>query len=262
MAEKPNSKPAKAKKPPKPRMPFAEAMSALEQAGSEQTRKTYTRHGATEPMFGVSFATLKLMHKAIGVDHELALALWNSGNLDARNLAVKIVDPLQMSEPLLDQWARRDVPRACGAYVADIANESEHGISRVKAWLASQNENQHATGWTLVGVLAMRDQSLADSWFMDRLAEVEKAIHEAPNSLRSPMNQAMIMIGCRNAALREAATATAKRVGKVIIDVGDTACKTAEAAASIDKAWAYSTSKGFESPAAHERTRESPRLRY
>lgn len=150
------AKPAKAKKPAKPRMTFTEAMSALEQAGSEQTRKTYLRHGATEPMFGVSFAALKLMHKTIGVDHELALALWDSGNLDARNLAVKIVDPLQMSEPLLDEWARRDVPRTCGAYVADVANESEHGISRVNAWLASEDELQRATGWTLAGVLAMR----------------------------------------------------------------------------------------------------------
>ncbi len=38
-----------------PRMSFAEAMSALEAAGSAQTRKTYGRHGITGPMFGVSF---------------------------------------------------------------------------------------------------------------------------------------------------------------------------------------------------------------
>ncbi len=255
------AKPAKAKKSAKPRMTFNEAMTALEQAGSEQTRKTYRRHGAPEPMFGVSFATLKLMHKAIGVDHELALALWDSGNLDARNLAVKIVDPLQMSPAALDEWARCGMPRICGGYVAEVANESEHGLSRVNAWLASQNEAQLAIGWTLVGVLAMRDLSLSDSWFLERLAEIEKLIHQAPNGLRSPLNQAMIMIGCRNAALREAATSTAQRVGKVIIDHGDTACKTAEATASIDKAWAHSTGKGFDSPAAHERTRESPRLR-
>ena len=65
-----------ARKPAKPaaaRMTLAEAMSALEKAGSAQTRKTYARHGATEPMFGVSFATLKTLVKRIDVDHELAL---------------------------------------------------------------------------------------------------------------------------------------------------------------------------------------------
>jgi glycosyltransferase A (GT-A) superfamily protein (DUF2064 family) len=38
------------------RMTFAEAMHALEKAGSAQTRKTYARHGAEGPMFGMSFA--------------------------------------------------------------------------------------------------------------------------------------------------------------------------------------------------------------
>jgi hypothetical protein len=75
------------------------------------------------------------------------------------------------------------------------------------------------------------------------------------------MNMAVIQIGCRNAALRKAATAAARRIGKVVVDHGDTACKTPDAAAYIDKAWAHSTSKGFASPAAHERSREPMRTR-
>ncbi|OYT91671.1 MAG: DNA alkylation repair protein [Burkholderiales bacterium PBB3] len=242
-------------------MTLADAMAALQAAGSEQTRKTYLRHGAKEPMFGVSFATLKALHKSIKVDHALAIALWDSGNLDARNLAVKIVDPLAMTEPLLDAWAQWDVPRACGAYVAEVASEGPHARSRVTAWLASQDIAQRATGWALVSVLAMRDEGLPDSWFLARLAEIEQAIHHAPNALRGPQNMAVIMIGCRNAALRQAASAAAKRIGKVNIDHGDTACKTADAAADIDKTWAHSTAKGFESPATHERSRKSARLR-
>jgi len=68
----------RAARPAKPRLTLAQTMTALEKAGSEQTRKTYLRHGAKPPLFGVSFATLKTMHKAIGVDHELAVALWDT----------------------------------------------------------------------------------------------------------------------------------------------------------------------------------------
>ena len=245
----------------RPRMAFSDVMSALQKAGSEQTRKTYLRHGAKEPMFGVSFATLKIMHKLIGVDHELAILLWQTGNLDARNLAVKVVDPTKMTLDVLDEWARWDVPRTCGAYVAEVASEGPHAISRVKSWITAQDIAQRATGWTLVSVLAMRDENMPDSWFLERLAEVEQSIHSAPNALRGPLNMAMIMIGCRNATLRQAATSAAKRIGKVSIDHGDTACKTADAATGIDKAWGHSTAKGFESPAAHERSRKSARLR-
>jgi hypothetical protein len=97
--------------------------------------------------------------------------------------------------------------------------------------------------------------------FLDRLAYVEKKIHSATNAEREAMNMALIQIGCRNAALRKAALAAAKRIGKVEVDHGDTACKTPDAAAYIEKTWAHSTSKGFESPAAHERSREPMRIR-
>ena len=53
-------KTTKGTKAPPPRMTFAEAMRELEKAGSAQTKKTYARHGAKEPMFGVSFAMSEL----------------------------------------------------------------------------------------------------------------------------------------------------------------------------------------------------------
>src|SRR5437870_3612767 len=102
-----------AKKAPPARMTLAEAMRELEKAGSEQTRKTYARHGARGPMFGVSFATLKTLVKRIGVDHDLALALWDTGNFDARNLALKIADPARISSADLDRWASTPHVRMC-----------------------------------------------------------------------------------------------------------------------------------------------------
>lgn len=94
------------KKPSPPRVSLAEAMSAFEAAGSEPTRKTYRRHGVTAPRFGVSFATLKALRRRVGVDHELATALWDTGNYDARNLAAKVADPHLMTAEALDRGAR------------------------------------------------------------------------------------------------------------------------------------------------------------
>jgi 3-methyladenine DNA glycosylase AlkD len=236
-------------------------MSALEKAGSAQTRKTYLRHGAQEPLFGVKFATLKDLLKRIGVDHDLACALWETGNFDARNLAMKIADPARMSESDLDQWARGYSARMCGGYVAALACEGPHGLSRARAWLASADDEQRAVGWSLVGALAMRDEATPDAWFLARVAEIGKGIGTAVNAERYTMNQALIAIGCRNPALRKAALAAAKRIGTVEVDHGDTACKTPDARAYVEKAWTHATSKGFESPAAQERGRKSMRLR-
>ena len=243
------------------RMTLAQAMSALKAAGSEQTRKTYARHGATGPMFGVSFATLKTLLKRIGVDHELALALWDTGNFDARNLAVKIADPARMSRSDLDRWAAAATPRMCGSYVPNLAVEGPHARNRCDAWLSARDEATRCAGWLLVGAMAMREEDTPDAWFTKRLAEIEASIQASSNALRDAMLHALIAIGCRSAGLRKSVTAAAKRIGKIVIDQGDTSCKTPEIAPTLEKTWAYAASKGFGSPAAQERSRESMRTR-
>jgi 3-methyladenine DNA glycosylase AlkD len=248
-------------KPAAPRMSLKDVMTALEKGGSEQTRKTYARHGAKGPMFGVSFAILKTLMKRIKVDQELALALWNTGNLDARNLAVKIADPRLMSPKELDRWASEPMLRGCNAYVAHLAAEGPHGESRVVAWLKSSSEAQRCCGWILVGALAKLDETIPAAWFASRIADIQKTIHQAPNQEREAMNGALISIGCRDASTRKAALAAARQIGPVTVDHGDTACKTPDAAAAIEKAWAHAKAKGAESPAAQERNRESMRTR-
>jgi 3-methyladenine DNA glycosylase AlkD len=243
------------------RMSLAEVMSALEKAGTEQARKTYARHGAKGPMFGVSFADLKILVKRIKVDQELALALWGTGNLDARVLAVKIADPRLMSRKDLDSWASGLTMRGCNAYVAHLAVEGPHATSCVESWLKSKSEDVRCCGWMLVGALAKCDEGLSRDWFAPYLATIKKTIHQAPNQEREAMNSALISIGCRDAATRKTALDAAKHIGPVTVDHGDTDCKTPDAAFYIEKAWANAITKKFESPAAQERNRESMRTR-
>ena len=51
------------------------------------------------------------------------------------------------------------------------------------------------------------------------------------------MNDAIIAIGARSAALRDKAVASAIRVGKVMVDHGETGCKTPDAVPYIEKIW-------------------------
>lgn len=243
-------------------MSLGETMAALEAAGSEQARKTYTRHGAREPMFGVSFATLKALMKRIDVDHELALALWETGNFDARNLAMKIVDSASMGPDDLDRWAREaSAALNCGDYAATLPAEGPLGPTKARQWLASTDPGESRAAWTLIAQLALRDEQTPDAYFASLLDEVARTIHTAPNALRTGMNRALISIGCRSPALRADALAVADRIGKVDVDHGDTACETPDARTAIEKAWAYAASKGFASPAAQERKRDLPRRR-
>ena len=255
------TKKAVTKKAPAVRMTLAEAMAALERAGSAQTRKTYTRHGGEMPMFGVSFAEFAKLRKRIGVDHELACALWATGNADARILAVKIVEPSKLSRADLDRWAQDVRWHMLVDYVAQLAADCADARALADAWTPLTDEQRGRAGWTLVGVMALRDPATPDAWFADRLAELERRIAAAPNLQREAMNRTLISIGGRSPALRDAVFAAAKRIGTVDVDHGQTSCKTPDARPYVEKMWAHAKAKGFATPAAQEQTRETPRCR-
>lgn len=236
-------------------------MAALERAGTAQTKKTYARHGAKEPMFGVLFSALKTLHKQIGTDHELALELWRTGNFDARNLAFRLVDPARMTSADLDQWSRDTMVRMCSGYVSVLAAETPFGPEKARTWLASPDEPQRCAGWGVVGQLALRAPAVPDAWLLERVQEIGASLQAAPNDERYAMNNALIALGARSPALRKAALAAAKRVGRVEVDHGDTSCKTPEAGPAIEKMWAHAVAKGVATPALEEQARESPRTR-
>ena len=68
-------------------MELATAIDRLEAAGTEQARRTYRRHGARDPLYGVSFAVLDAMAKEAKRDQALADGLWATDNFDCRLLA-------------------------------------------------------------------------------------------------------------------------------------------------------------------------------
>lgn len=216
-------------------MNCAETLRQLESLGTEQNRKVYRRHGVSANLFGVSYANQRKLAKAIKRDHPLALELWASGNHDARILATMIADPAQGDDRLLDGWVAD-----LGSYVltdalAAFAGKTDRARDKAEEWRTAAAEWPGRAGWQLVAQLAMQDSDLPDAYFLARLADIEREIHTRQNRVRDAMNNALIAIGIRNAALEPPALAAAARIGKVVVDHGQTGCKTPDAAAYIHR---------------------------
>lgn len=224
-------------------MELSEAMAALEAAGTEQNRKTYRNHGVKGEQFGVSFAFLDKLAKQIKRDHGLALALWETGNHDARLLATRIADPTRMDAAALEAWADNlDNYIITDAFSAFVAR-SPLAQEKMAAWTRSDDEWIGATGWNILAHMAMEDRTLPDDYFQPYLAEIQHNIHTRKNRVRYAMNNAMIAIGIRDQALREAAVEVALAVGPVDVDHLQTNCKTPEAASYIGKTWEHRAKK-------------------
>jgi 3-methyladenine DNA glycosylase AlkD len=224
-------------------MTAAEVISQLRKMGTAQNRKVYARHGVTGPMFGVSYANLGKLQKKIKVDHDLAEALWESGNHDARVLAAKIADPARIKVKQVDRWARESRNHVINWAVAELVAESDIAIKRMEAWTRSKDEWVGTAGWSLLSCLAAEGSRLKDRYLAPFIATIEKKIHSVPNRTRYSMNNALISIGALSPGLEKRAVAAAKRIGKVEVDHGETSCKTPDAAAYILKTVAHRKKK-------------------
>jgi 3-methyladenine DNA glycosylase AlkD len=224
-------------------MDYLAAMAALEAAGTEQNRKVYGRHGVTGPMFGVSYASLGKLVKQIRCDHDLALALWQSGNHDARMLATMVADPERIAAKTIEAWAKDLHSYVVTDAFAKLVARSPHADACMEAWMKAKNDWICAAGWSVFQIVAVADPARTDSSFDAVLARIENEIHGAGNRSRYAMNGALIAIGMRSAGLEKRAIAAAKRIGPVEVDHGDTGCKTPDAATYIPKARAHAAGR-------------------
>ena len=92
--------------------------------------------------------------------------------------------------------------------------------------------------------MALHEPALPDSYFEPYLIEIETGIHQQKNRVREAMNNALIAIGVRNAALQEKALSAAQAIGPVEIDHGETNCKTPDAAEYILRTGGASAEQG------------------
>lgn len=221
-----------------------ETLRQLESLGTEQNRKVYRRHGVSANLFGVSYAHQHKLAKAIKRNHPLALELWGSSNHDARVLATLIADPAQGDDPLLDEWVSDLDSYVLTDAFAGFVGKTDRARDKAEQWRQSAEEWPGRAGWHLVSHLAMQDTDLPDAYFLARLEDIEREIHTRKNRVRDAMNNALIAIGIRNAALEGPALAAAASIGKVVVDHGQTSCKTPDAAAYIQRTLARRRQKG------------------
>lgn len=219
-------------------MTVAEIITQLEELGSESTKRILMNHGASEPVFGVKIADLKVLQKQIKTDYQLALDLYDTGNYDAQYLAGLIADADRMTKTDLRRWlSKANCITHCGTVVAAVTAESRYGIELAREWIAARQEAKAQTGWTtLSNLVSIKDDADLDLPELKRLLkQVAQTIHQQPNMVRYAMNGFVISTGCYVSSLTDVALRTAEKIGTVSVDMGQTACKVPAAVDYIHK---------------------------
>ncbi len=219
-------------------MTLQQVMSELEAKGSESYKRTMLRHGAKEPFFGVKISDMKILLKKIKGDQALGLELYATGNGDAQYLAGMVVDGKKLTTAQIENWAKT----ACWSMISGntvpwVAAEHPEGVAIALKWIDSPKASIADAGWkTLCGLVAtLPDEQLPVKQLSALLDRVVKTMPSAHNDIRYAMNSFVIACGTYVAALGDKAIATARKLGPVEIDMGDTSCKVPEAESYIIK---------------------------
>ncbi|MEQ9639520.1 MAG: DNA alkylation repair protein [Alphaproteobacteria bacterium] len=163
--------------------------------------------------YGVRTPDMRALAKRLGRDHELARALWATGQHEARHVAFMIADPARMDDVLLETWVSGlNSWDHCDGFCNGLARFTAEPWALVEAWATREEEFVRRAGFALLACLAVHDKAAPDRRFLDALALIEAAADDNRNFVSKAVNWALRQIGKRSIALHGPALALAEKL--------------------------------------------------
>jgi 3-methyladenine DNA glycosylase AlkD len=192
-------------------MTLDDVMTQLEAWGSEKAREINGKNGAGENQFGVNLSNVRTLAKQIKSNHELALQLWETGNVEATLLATLIIKPKLLSADDLDEMiGTLTYFKTTDWFVGNVVQNSPHKIELGAKWRASSDEYIRRAGWSLLTEQILKGSGVDLSATLDI---IEAELKDAPYRTQEAMNHTLAEIGIHSPDYRARAIAIGEKLG-------------------------------------------------
>ena len=217
-------------------MRFDEAMAFLIDASDPQIATIYSRRNPSGRVLGVRYGDIYKLVKLVKRDSDLARELWATGWAEAREVALRVMGPDNLTETEIDDWiADVEFPSVADS-LANLVYRTPFAAKKRGEWTASPDEFVRRAGFPLVYSFAADPKSeISDEDLTAYLGQIGREIQASPNWSREMMNMVPIAIGLRSPELRAKAIAVATAYGPVDVFHGDkTNCKVWNAVEALN----------------------------
>ena len=189
-------------------------MAQLHAAARPDQLAGMARYGMrTTNRLGVTVPELRRIAKQTGKNHELALALWQTGVAEARILASMVDDPRAVTSDQMDAWAADfDSWDVCDQVCMNLFDKAPLAWEKVREWAVRDEEYVKRAAFSLLACLAWHDKRASDATFLAQLPLIAAAATDERNYVKKAVSWALRHIGKRNTALHAAALALAQEL--------------------------------------------------
>lgn len=193
-------------------MTLEETLSQLATLGTEKMRDFNKKHGVGDNQFGVKMGDIRALAKKIKTNHTLALELWNTENIDARFLAILIINPKKLSkEELVTMVKSEKFTHVADWLYSYVVKDFADTESFRKDWMNSENVMAARAGWSLTSGCVVRNPDVLD--FPAVLDRIEAEMADAAPEVQWTMNSTLANIGIRFPEYRSRALAIGEKLG-------------------------------------------------
>ena len=189
-----------------------QTLAQLESLGTEKLRAQNAKRGAGDNQYGVQLGDIRKLAAKIKTDHALALALWETGNLEARLLAILVMKPKDLSADDVDRMVRS----VDYAWLADWLNNyvvSKHPDKEAlrRKWMADEDPWAARAGWSLTNQrIDKSPEGLDLPALLDR---IQSEMPGAAPEVQWTMNYCLAGIGIHHPEHRARALAIGEALG-------------------------------------------------
>lgn len=188
------------------------ALERLEALGTDKMRAQNAKHGAGDNQFGVRRGDVRKLAKEIKTNHELALELWETGNIDARFLAILLIKPKSLAAEELDEMVRSvgfvEVADWLNSYVVKKHPDKE---SLRQGWMNTDHAMAARAGWSLTAERVVKSPDGID--LVALLDRIESEMGNAAPEVQWNMNCTLAEIGIHFPDHRKRALAIGEELG-------------------------------------------------
>ena len=155
---------------------FDEVIKNLKSLAETKNLEGMARFGiSVKTALGIPLPKLRKAAKEIGINHKLALQLWESNIHEAQILASMVDDPKQVTEKQMEKWVKCFYSwDQCDQVCSNLFDKTLFAYDKAMQWSKREEEFVKRAGFALMATLSLHDKKAMDRNFIQFFPFIKK----------------------------------------------------------------------------------------